>query len=78
MMKSALKCGGKGFSLFSGPISAVLVVAAPALRVTLQFISISPAVVECRKEETNCSLDSTGELSLLFACKTQQYNNAGE
>lgn len=76
MTKSALRCGGKGFSLW--PISAVLVVAAPALRVTLQFISIFPAMVECRQEETNCSLDSIGKLSLLFACKTQQCGNAGE
>lgn len=63
--------GVEGKSLASSlAISAVLVMAAPDLRVTLQFISVSSAMAECRKEETNCSLDSTGELSLLFACKT--------
>ena len=48
----------------------MLVVAASALRVTQRFVSISLAMVECSKEETNCGLGSIGELSLLFLAKS--------
>lgn len=75
-MKSALRCVGKQPLLW--PISAVLVVAPPALRAALQFISISVAVVECKKDKTNCRLDWTGELSLFLFAKPNGCSNAWE
>lgn len=75
-MKSALRCVGK--QPLPWPISAVLVVAPPALRAALLFISISAAVVECKKDKTNCRLDWTGELSLFLFAKPNGCSNAWE
>lgn len=58
------------------PISAVLVVAPPAL--SSAVFSISLAMAEHMKDKTNCSLDSAGELNLFLFAKPSGCSNAWE